>query len=79
MRKDRCDVRRWKMIINRGMFEKAFLTLYTIQLEWKMRRLMRRAIRARYARQVSDLLKDLPPQDKGAILLAQWAAESQGK
>lgn len=79
MRKNRHDVCRWRMIILRpaSQSEGVFLTVYTVKLDQKMRGLIRRAIRARYARQVDEMLKDAPPDVKGTLLLQRWDFEER--
>lgn len=67
--------KRYTMIFIRKPTQEVFLTMYTMQLDQKMRRLIRKAVRGRLNQYVSDQLKDLPPVTKGEMLLAKWEDE----
>lgn len=71
------EPRRYKVMIIRPMTGEVFLTMYTQQLDRKMARLIRTAYKQRIERMVSALWQDLPPQDKGAILLKKWEMEGE--
>lgn len=53
-----------------------FLTVYTILVDRKMCQLLIKRAKERAARKVANIVKDLPPEDKGAILLKKWEREA---
>lgn len=76
MRKSRTDMSRYRFIMIRPFTGVIFLTAYTVLLDQKMRRLIRKAIRSRLKRKVAEMLKDVPPDVKGALLLIDWHSEN---
>lgn len=71
------EKKRYKMVfIRKPAPQEVFLTMYTMSLDQKMRRLIRKVVRERLTRWVSNQLKDLPSVTKGEILLAKWGKDA---